>query len=131
LAIEKQVIRFGPLKDFIAQGVRVGDTIHLSGQVSVDTAGATVASGDIVGQVRQAYANVAEVLGHFGATLDNVVSETWFVTDIPALMKQSRGVFETRAEAYGGPPDTAQTLIQIGALFQPDLLIEIQCVARV
>ena len=131
MAIEKQVVRYGPLKDFIAQGVRVGDTIHLSGQVSADAAGATVAPGDIVGQVRQAYANVAEVLGHFGATLDNVVSETWFVTDIPAMMKQGRAVFAARTEAYGGPPDTAQTLIQIAALFQPDLLIEIQCVARI
>jgi hypothetical protein len=62
MAIEKQVVRYGPLEDFIAQGVRVGDTIHLSGQVSVDAAGVTVAPGDIVGQVRQAYANVAEVL---------------------------------------------------------------------
>ena len=131
MAIEKQVVRFGPLAGFIAQGGRVGDTIHMSGQVSVDAAGATVAAGDIVGQVRQAYANVAEVLGHFGATLDNVVSETWFVTDVPGLNRKAREVFTARAEAFGGQPDTAQTLIGVSALFQPDLMIEIQCVARI
>ncbi len=109
----------------------MGDTIHMSGQVSVDGAGATVAAGDIVGQVRQAYANVAEVLGHFGATLDNVVSETWFVTDVPGLNRKAREVFTARAEAFGGQPDTAQTLIGVSALFQPDLMIEIQCVARI
>jgi 2-iminobutanoate/2-iminopropanoate deaminase len=131
MAIDKQVARYGPLKDFIAQGVRVGDTIHLSGQVSVDGTGATVAPNDIVGQVRQAYLNVAEVLGHFGATLDNVVSETWFVTDVPNLNRNARAVFTARAVAFGRPPDTAQTLIGVSALFQPDLMIEIQCVARI
>lgn len=131
MPIEKQVARYGPLKDFIAQGVKVGNTIHLSGQVSIDAAGATVAAGDIVGQVRQTYANIAEALGHFDATLQNVVSETWFVTDIPNVLKHSREVFTARAEAYGGQPDTTQTLIGIAALFQPDLLIEIQIVACV
>ena len=29
---EKQVVAFGPFKDFIADGVRVGDTIQLSGR---------------------------------------------------------------------------------------------------
>lgn len=31
---EKQVVAFGPFKNFIADGVRVGDTIQLSGAVS-------------------------------------------------------------------------------------------------
>jgi enamine deaminase RidA (YjgF/YER057c/UK114 family) len=97
----------------------------------VDAEGATVAPGDIVGQVRQAYANVAEVLGHFDATLENVVSETWFVVDVPGLNKRARAVFTARAEAFGGQPETAQTLIGVSALFQPDLMIEIQVVARV
>ncbi len=42
----KQVVAFGPFKDFIADGVRMGDTIHLSGSVSVDEKGqALVAKG--------------------------------------------------------------------------------------
>lgn len=127
---EKQVARYGPLADFIAQAVKVGDSIYLSGQVSVDAQGAVVAPGDIVAQVRQAYANVADALGHFDASLDHVVSETWFVTDLPGLNKKAREVFAARAEAFGGPPDTAQTLIGVSALFRPELLIEIQCLAR-
>ena len=58
---EKQVVAFGPFKDFIADGVRVGDTIHLSGAVSVDEQGQTVHAGDIV-------------------------HETLFVTDMGAIM---------------------------------------------
>ena len=104
MPIEKQVVRYGPLKDFIAQGVRVGNTIHVSGQVSVDAAGEVVGAGDIVAQVRQAYVNLAEVLGHFGAGLENVASETYFVTDIAGFLKTGRTVFAARAEAYGGPP---------------------------
>ena len=49
---EKEVVAFGPFKDFIADGVRMGDTIHLSGAVSIDAQGQPLHPGDIVGQVR-------------------------------------------------------------------------------
>ena len=48
MATEKEVIRFGPSAEAIASGVRVGDTIYLSGQVSVDADGGAVGEGDIV-----------------------------------------------------------------------------------
>ena len=56
---EKQVVAFGPFKDFIADGVRMGDTIHLSGAVSVDDEGKPLHPGNIVKQAQQAYAHIA------------------------------------------------------------------------
>ncbi|MFW2389489.1 MAG: RidA family protein [Polyangiales bacterium] len=130
----KMVVAFGPFKDFIADGVRAGDTIHLSGAVSIDAQGKTVHPGDIVKQGQQAYRNIAEVLEKFGATMDNIVDETAFVTDMSAIMESEEKMgafFGMRAAAYGGTPETCQTLIGVKELFTPDLLIEIKVVAHV
>ncbi len=126
---EKQVARFGPFKDFIAEGVRVGNTLYLSGQVSVDAEGNIVGVGDLAAQVRQAYANVQEVLGHFGATMDHIVDEMWLVTNMAETMGNAEELFMIRAGAYGGTPQVTQTLVQVAGLVFPELLIEIKCVA--
>ena len=127
----RQVVRIGPFKDFIASGVKVGDTIHLSGQVSIDATGAVVGVGDLAAQVHQAYANVSEVLAEFGATMADIVDEMWLVTDAPALMANANELFRIRAKAYGANPDVTQTTVQVAALVIPELEIEIRCIARV
>ena len=83
---DKEVVAFGPFKNFIADGVRMGDTIHLSGAVSIDENAQTVHPDDIVQQAKQAYANIAEVLEKFGATMDNIAYETLYVTDMSSVM---------------------------------------------
>ncbi|MEL6444810.1 MAG: RidA family protein [Bacteroidota bacterium] len=131
MSTDRQVARFGPFKDFIANGVKQGDTIYISGQVGTDGEGNLVGEGDLAAQTRQAYANVQEVLAHFGATMDHVVDETWYVTDIGATMANVGELFGIRAEAYGKNPEVAQTMIQVAGLVMPMLSIEIKCVARV
>jgi 2-iminobutanoate/2-iminopropanoate deaminase len=130
----KQVVAFGPFKDFIADGVRMGDTIHLSGSVSVDEKGQTLHPGDVVKQAQRAYANIAEVLGRFGATMDQIAYETLYLTDMSSVMgsEEKMGAFFTaRAEAYGGNPQVAQSLIGVSELAAPGLMIEIKVVAHV
>ncbi len=129
--MEKQVVRLGPLASVIASGVRKGNLITLSGQVSIDAQGKVVAEGDIAGQVRQAYANIVEVLEAFGASISDVVDETWFVTDMQDVMANMRPVFGVRDEVYGGTYDVTQTMIQVAGLVYPELLVEIKCIAQV
>ena len=128
---EKQVVRFGPFASAIANGVKKGDTIYMSGQVGLDDAGKVVGVGDVGAQVRQAYANVAETLSQLGATMDDIVDETWFVTDVSSVMGDMKNVFGIRAECFGGDPQVCQTLIGVSALAMPDLLVEIKCIAQV
>jgi len=131
---KKEVIAFGPFKDFIADGVRMGDTIRLSGAVSIDERGKPVHAGDIVKQAKQAYANIARVLEQFGATMDDIADETLFVTDMSAVMGSEAKMgafFGARAEAYGGNPQVSQSLIGVAALVAPELMIEIKVVAHV
>src|SRR5688500_19980400 len=65
-----------------AQAVKVGETIYLSGQVSHDEAGNIVGLKDMEIQMRQTYANIQKVLAQYGATMDNIVDEVLFVTDM-------------------------------------------------
>lgn len=126
----RRVVREGAFKNIIADGVQVGDTIYLSGQVSVDGEGRTLGAGDIAAQVRQAYANVRSVLASFGASMADVVDETLFVTDIDGFLGQADALFSLRAEMFGGDPQVSQTLVQVARLGSPDWLIEIKCIAR-
>lgn len=128
----REVVAFGPFKDFIADGVRVGDTIYLSGAVSIDEAGKTLHEGDIAKQVAQAYVHIAAVLEKFGATMADIADETAFVTDMSAVLgsdEKTAAFFGARAAAYGGSPQVTQTLIGVRELAVPGLMVEIKVIA--
>ena len=127
--MQKKVFRSGPYAELIAQAVQVGDIIYLSGQVGVDESGS--APDDIVAQTVLAYQNVKAVLAEFGATLDDVVEETVFVTDMAETMSRVQEIFDARASAYGQRPEVAQTLVGVSALVDPAFKIEIKCTAHV
>lgn len=111
-----------------SQAVKVGDTIYLSGQVSLDAKGEPVGIGDMEAQMRQAYANIETVLASYGATLENVVDEVLFVTDMETAFAIAG---KCRKQIFSGTPVVASTIVQIGRLAFPELLIEIKCVAKV
>lgn len=132
----KQVIAKGPFAAIIPDGIRVGDTIHLSGAVSVDGEGNPLHVGDFLAQNRQAYANIREVLEGFDADLRHVVKETVFVTDMLLPVGDSDAPFQAyadmRNEIYGGRGnEVAQSLVQVAGLVMPELLVEIEVVAQV
>lgn len=124
----KSSYRSGPYKAYFAQAVRVGNALYLSGQVGVDANG--IAAADLPGQVELAYANIQRVLAKFDATLDNLVDETFFVTDMQELTSQVEAVYAKRQQAYGKTPEVCQTLVEVRALLLPQLKIEIKCVAQ-
>jgi 2-iminobutanoate/2-iminopropanoate deaminase len=110
-----------------AQAVKVGDTIWLSGQVSHDDRGNIVGLRDMEAQMRQAYANIQKVLAQYGATIDNIVDEVLFVTDMDAAFAAA---VKCRPEIFSGTPVVASTIVQIQRLAFPELMIEIRCVAK-
>ena len=127
MAIEKKVFRSGAYADLFCQGVRVGDALYMAGQVGTDENGS--APENLVAQMKNAYAHVQSVLAEYGATMDNVVDETWFVTDIDDTMAKVGDLFAARAEIYGKKPEVSQTLVQVAGLVDPSFKIEIKCVA--
>ena len=131
MAAKKTVVQEGPFAQFIPEGVRVGDLITLSGQVSIDDHGEVVAPGDLVAQARQAYVHVAATLERLGAGMGDIVDETFFVTDVGAAMENIEALWGVRAEAYGGDPKVSQTMLQVSGLVMPELMIEIKVIASV
>jgi len=111
-----------------AQAVKVGDTIYLSGQVSHDNKGNIVGRGDMEAQMRQAYTNIENVLSQYGASMDNIVDEILFVTDMDTAFAAAA---RCRHDMFSGSPVVASTIVQIQRLAFPDLLTEIRCVAKV
>lgn len=110
-----------------SQAVKVGDTIYLSGQVSHDDSGNIVGLRDMEAQMRQAYINIQKVLAQYEATIDNVVDEVVFVTDMDAAFVAA---VKCRPEIFSGTPVVASTIVQIQRLAFPELMIEIRCVAK-
>jgi 2-iminobutanoate/2-iminopropanoate deaminase len=110
-----------------SQAVKVGNTIYISGQVSHDNKGKIVGHRDMEAQMRQAYTNIQNVLAQYGATMDNVVEEILFVTDMDTAFAAAK---KCRVEIFSGIPIVASTIVQIQRLAFPELMIEIRCVAK-
>src|SRR5258708_1011527 len=144
MALSKEVKAFGmPWEDQYgyAQAVKVDDTIYVSGQLSHDDQGNMVGSAplddsgairdhsNMETQMRQTYANAKKILSQFGATLDNVVEEVLYVTDMDTAFAAAGPV---RKEAYGSKkPAVASTILVTPRLAFPTQLIEIKFIAKV
>jgi 2-iminobutanoate/2-iminopropanoate deaminase len=131
LTINKQVKSLGMPweKEYgYAQAVKVGDTIYVSGQVSHDETGKIVGVGDMEAQMRQAYTNIKKLLAQYDATMDNIVDEILFVTDMNTAFAAA---VKCRQDIFSGTPVVASTIVQIQSLAFPELMIEIRCVAKV
>ncbi len=76
-----------------SQAVRVGSTIYCAGQIPLDPKSGQIVSGDMAAQTRRVLDNIAAVLKAEGATFENVVKTTIFLTDL--------GDFQTVNEIYG------------------------------
>ena len=110
-----------------AQAVKLGDTIYVSGQLGLDDQGKMIYP-TMETQMRQTYANAKKILSQFGATLENVVEEVLYVTDMETAFAAAGPV---RKEAYGSTPAVASTIIVTPRLSLPTQLIEIKFIAKV
>ena len=124
---DKQLYRKGPYADFFAQAVKTGNILTLAGQLG-DSADGNVPT-DIKGQMENCYINIKEILKEFNASLDNLIDETWFVTDIDECMGNVSDIFNSREKIYGCKPEVSQTLVGVSALVDPKYKIEIKCIA--
>src|SRR5262245_37888015 len=111
-----------------SQAVKVGDTIFVAGQVSHDETGNILGVGDMTVQMREAYANIEKVLARYDATMDNLVDEVLYVTDMEAAYDAA---VKVRRDVFAGFPRVSSTIVEIKRLAFPQLMIEIKAVAKV
>ena len=108
-----------------SRAVRAGDEIHVSGTTATADDGQVVGVGDPYAQTVRALDNVAAALAALDASLADVVRTRLFVTDIDDWAAIGRA----HAEAFGdGRPAT--TMVQVERLIDPEMLVEVEAVAR-
>jgi 2-iminobutanoate/2-iminopropanoate deaminase len=98
--------------------------IYISGQVGLDAEGNLVVPNDLRAQTEQVFENLTAILEANGATFDDVVKITTFVTTMDDL----DGMREVRSRYLPKEPP-ASTAVQISALVLPGAVIEIEAVA--
>ena len=101
-----------------------GRTIYVSGQVSLDAEGNVVGEGDIGLQTETVLEHVKTVVEEAGGGMEDIVKVTVFITD----MGLYDDIHEVRRR-YFKEPYPASSMVEVSALLDPRLLIEIEAVA--
>jgi 2-iminobutanoate/2-iminopropanoate deaminase len=95
--------------------------IYLSGQVAREPTGEIVGKNDMREQIRKTCENIQKGLEYAGATFDDVVRATTYVTDIEEYYRCSDERFK-----FFSNQRPASTLIEIRRLGHPDAMVEIE-----
>jgi enamine deaminase RidA (YjgF/YER057c/UK114 family) len=103
-----------------SQAIRSGDLIHVSGQLSLDEAGDFLHADDFAAQLGQTYANFDKVLKHYGATRNQILSQTLYVVN---LRRYARAVSQGNL-AYFGDHRPVSTVLGVTELTFPGQVIE-------
>lgn len=114
----------------VCEAVRIGNLVHVSGQVGWDEAQKPAATFE--GQVRQAFSNMAAVLEKAGASVQDIVDMRMFVVQQPGkpLMELIDTAFTIKKEMMPGNV-CAATGLGTAALVLPELMIEIAATAQI
>ncbi|QEV21205.1 RidA family protein [Streptomyces alboniger] len=104
-----------------------GRFIAVSGQLALDEEGMLVGEGDAAAQAHQVFENLRRCLAAAGATLEDVIKLTYFVTDM-AHMPAVRAAREAFLDAERLPASSA---VQVASLVAPEFLMEIEAFAVV
>jgi enamine deaminase RidA (YjgF/YER057c/UK114 family) len=108
-----------------SRAIVVGDSCWVSGTTDAGPDGRSRHPGDIAGQARATLEIIERALAEAGFALGDVVRTRMFVTDIARAAE----VTEVHGEVFGDVRPAA-TLVEVSALIDPTLLIEIEADAR-
>ncbi|NQV72742.1 RidA family protein [bacterium] len=109
-----------------SRAVRVGSFIAVSGTTATDANGELIAIGDPYGQTIQVLKNIQSALERAGGSLDAVIRTRIYVTDIKMWEEVGRAHGE-----FFGEIRPASAMVEVSALINPDMLVEIEADAVV
>lgn len=107
-----------------SRAVRTGPWIFVSGTTATDSKGNLVGRGDAAAQTRQTLRNIERAIVEAGGNMDDVVRTRMYLTDI--------GLWEEVGRVHGevfGPVRPATSMVEVSALIDPGMIVEIEAVA--
>jgi reactive intermediate/imine deaminase len=102
--------------------VRVGNTIWVSGQIPLDPVTKEMITGDVEAQVRRVFENLKAIVLAAGASLDDVVKATVFLTDLSHF-----GLVNKVMAEYFREPYPARAAVGVAALPR-GAQVEVECI---
>ena len=106
-----------------SRAVKVGNHIEVAGTTAVQD-GEVVGKGDMYAQTKCVLEIIEQALKELGATMEDVVRTRVFITDI--------SLWEEAGRAHGEffkNSKPASTMLEISALIDPEMLVEIEVTA--
>ena len=104
-----------------SRAVRVGSFIAVSGTTATDANGELVAIGDPYGQTVQVLKNIQSALERAGGSLEAVIRTRIYVTYIKMWEEVGRAHGE-----FFGEIRPASAMVEVSALINPNMLVEIE-----
>lgn len=108
-----------------SRAVKVGDRIYVTGTTATDQDGNIVGEGDAYAQTQQVIRNLEKALIALDAGLEHVVRTRMFVTDISRWEEYGKAHAEFFRHIM-----PATTMVEVSALIDPKMLIEIEADAE-
>lgn len=113
-----------PKSGYYSHGVKVNNTIYVTGQIALDASGEVVGPHDATIQTEFIFKNIEKILAEGGAKMSDIVKVQIFITDMADYAK----VGELRKK-YLSEAKPASTLVQVSGLFKPECCVEIEVMA--
>ena len=123
MAVRQRIGSGAPWEDIVgySRAVRVGDLVYVSGTTASDESGSVVAPGDAYRQTVYILKKIESALARAGAAMNDVVRTRIFVTEVSNWEAIGRAHGEVFAKTR-----PAATLVQVAALIDPAMLVEIE-----
>ncbi|HVL96828.1 MAG TPA: RidA family protein [Solirubrobacteraceae bacterium] len=109
-----------------SRAVRAGDLLFVAGTTAVDEDGVVRGIGDAGAQTAFVLDRIEAALARAGASLEQVVQTRMYITDVGRAEEIGR----VHGERFASHPP-ASAIVQVAALLDPRMLVEIEAVAYV
>lgn len=107
-----------------SQAVKAGGFMYISGQIAINPETGAFELSDIETESRRVLDNVKGIVESVGATMDDIVKVSVFLTDMHQF-----GVFNSIYETYFQPPYPARALVEVSKL-PKEVHVEVEAIVK-